>query len=225
MSTLCSLQPGRWRDKPDAPSRSGKGEVRPNVPTGPVRGKGLIVKIEHGRATRAYIERSPFICLATSAPGGECGVSPRGDPPGFVRILDDRTLLLPERPGNKIADSLRNIIGNPHVGILFIIPGVGETFRVNGKAVLIDDAELLAEPAIEGKVPKLGIRVRIEEAYTQCPKAFIRSDLWNVANHLSSADFASGGEILRVINGAATFDAEAYDAALAERYAQRDGFY
>ena len=175
--------------------------------------------------TRTYIERSPFICLATSHADGDCDVSPRGDPPGFVRILDDQTLLIPERPGNKIADTLRNILHNPRIGILFIVPGVGDTFRVNGHATLIDDADILGESAIEGKVPKLGIKVLIHEAYTQCPKAFIRSDLWNPENHRSSAEFATGGEIRQAIRPETSFDIAAFDAARAERYARRDGFY
>jgi uncharacterized protein len=175
--------------------------------------------------TRAYIERSPFICVATSHTNGDCDVSPRGDPPGFVRILDDQTLLIPERPGNKIADTLRNILHNPHIGILFVVPGVGDTFRVNGHATLIDDTDLLADSAIEGKVPKLGIMVAIHEAYTQCPKAFKRSDLWNPELFRSADEFASGGEILRAIRPDPNFDAAAYDTARAERYARREGFY
>jgi uncharacterized protein len=175
--------------------------------------------------TNAYIERSPFICVATSNANGDCDVSPRGDPPGFVRILDDQTLLIPERPGNKIADTLRNILHNPRIGILFIVPGVGDTFRVNGHATLIDDAELLAPSAIEGKVPKLGIKVAIHEAYTQCPKAFKRSDLWNPELFRSADEFATGGEILRAVRAEADFDAASYDTARADRYARREGFY
>jgi uncharacterized protein len=175
--------------------------------------------------TKAYIERSPFLCLATSNAQGDCDVSPRGDPPGFVRILDDQTLLIPERPGNKIADTLRNILHNPRIGILFIVPGIGDTFRVNGHATLIDDANLLAESAIEGIAPKLGIKVAIHEAYTQCPKAFIRSDLWNPEHHRSSSEFASGGEILKAVRAETDFDAVAYDQARADRYARREGFY
>ncbi len=175
--------------------------------------------------TSAYIERSPFICVATSNANGDCDVSPRGDPPGFVRILDDQTLLIPERPGNKIADTLRNILHNPRIGILFIVPGVGDTFRVNGHATLIDDVDLLAPCAIEGKAPKLGIKVVIHDAYTQCPKAFKRSDLWNPELFRSADEFASGGEILRAVRAEADFDAAAYDTARADRYARRVGFY
>jgi uncharacterized protein len=175
--------------------------------------------------TRPLIEQSPFVCIATADAEGNCDVSPRGDPAGFVRILDDRTLLIPERPGNKIADSLRNIIATGHVGLIFIIPGITDTFRVNGRAQLTTDAVLLAPSAIEGKVPKLGILIEIDEAYTQCSKAFIRSDLWNPDGHRNRTEFATNGEVLKAVIGTADFDAAEYDAARAERYAQRVGFY
>src|SRR5436190_15979558 len=103
--------------------------------------------------TRQFVERSPFLCLATSAADGTCDVSPRGDPPGFVRVLDERTLLLPDRPGNRLADSFRNVLENPHVALLFFIPGVSDTFRVNGRARIVEDPELLEPCTIEGKVP------------------------------------------------------------------------
>ncbi len=174
--------------------------------------------------TRPLIEASPFICIATADRAGNCDVSPRGDPPGFVRILDDRTLLIPERPGNKIADTLRNIIQTGRIGLIFIIPGITDTFRVNGRAKLITDVDLLTPSAIEGKVPKLGILVEIDEAYTQCSKAFIRSDLWNPTTFVDRENFATNGEIMRSIRGDG-FDAVAYDAARTERYARREGFY
>ena len=165
------------------------------------------------------------MCLATSAPDGSCDVSPRGDPAGFVRILDERTLLIPDRPGNRIADSLRNILVNPHVGLLFLVPGVGDTFRVNGRATLVTDEELLAGSEVEGKAPKLGILVEIDEAYTQCSKALIRSDLWNPEQHIDRSDLPSSGEIMRAVREEESFDAEEYDRARAERYARRDGLY
>src|SRR3954470_13811168 len=127
--------------------------------------------------TRQFVERSPFVCVATKLPGGGIDVSPRGDPAGFVRILDERTLLMPDRPGNRIADTLVNLLADDRVGLLFLIPGIGDTFRVNGRASIVDDPDLLASSAVEGKVPTLGILVSIEEAYTQCAKALIRSDL------------------------------------------------
>src|SRR6516165_7761140 len=134
--------------------------------------------------TRQFVERSPFVCVATASPDGGLDVSPRGDPAGFVRILDDRTLLLPDRPGNRIADTLTNLLDDPRIALLFLIPGIGDTFRVNGRAKIVDDAELLADCAVDGKVPRLGILVSIEQAYTQCPKALIRSDLWNPEHHI-----------------------------------------
>lgn len=174
--------------------------------------------------TRQFIERSPFVCLATSDEEGNCDVSPRGDPPGFVRILDDLTLLLPERPGNRLADSLRNIVKNRHVGLLFVIPGVADTFRVNGRATLTSDAALLAPCEVEGKVPKLGILVDIDAAYTQCSKAFLRSHFWDTTRFVERAELPTNGEIHRALQGQG-FDANAYDAARADRYARREGFY
>ena len=151
-------------------------------------------------------------------------VSPRGDPAGFVRILDERTLLLPDRPGNKLADTLTNLLEDDRIALLFLIPGVGDTFRVNGRARVIDDAELLAPSAVEGKAPKLGILVTIEEAYTQCPKALIRSDLWNPAKHVSRDELPSSGEIMRAVADP-ELDVEEYEDARAERYRKREGFY
>lgn len=174
--------------------------------------------------TRMFIERSPFLCLATSDETGSCDVSPRGDPSGFVRILDDVTLLVPERPGNRIADSLRNILRNPHVGLLFVIPGVTDTFRVNGRATLTTDAALLGPCVVEGKTPKLGILVDIESAYTQCSKAFLRSHLWDPARFVDRSELPTNGELLRALKGE-DFDAAAHDAARALRYARREGFY
>jgi PPOX class probable FMN-dependent enzyme len=174
--------------------------------------------------TRRFVELAPFVCIATSDRDGTCDVSPRGDPPGFVRILDDRTLLVPDRPGNRLADTLRNILANPRVGILFVIPGIGETFRVNGRATLVTDAALLAPSAVEGKPPKLGILVDIEAAYTQCPKAFLRSQLWDPAKFVAPGTLPTSGEILQGIIGD-DFDGDDYDRARAERYARGDGMY
>jgi PPOX class probable FMN-dependent enzyme len=174
--------------------------------------------------TRQFIERSPFVCVATSSPDGGLDVSPRGDPPGFVRVLDDHTLLLPERPGNRIADTLTNLLSDPRIALLFLIPGVGDTFRVIGEAIIVDDSELLAPSAIEGKVPRLGILVTVQRAYTQCSKALIRSDLWNPERHVERSELPSSGQILRSLQGP-TFNAEEYDRARAERYARREGLY
>ncbi len=174
--------------------------------------------------TRQYIERSPFLCIATSDAEGNCDLSPRGDPAGFVRVLDDSTLLLPERPGNRIADTLTNILANPHVGLLFLVPGATETFRVNGRATLTTDHVLLDPCAVEGKVPKLGVLVAIDEAYTQCSKAMLRSHLWDPERFVEQADLPSNGQILRVINGE-RIDPDAYDRERAARYERRENFY
>lgn len=174
--------------------------------------------------TRQFIERSPFLLLASSDANGHIDVSPRGDPSGFVQILDDETLLIPERPGNRIADSLRNILHNPRVGLLFVVPGVGETFRVNGRATLVTDRALLEPCAVEGKVPKLGILVDIECAFTHCSKAFLRSQLWDATRFLDRSVLPTNGAIHKELRGG-DFDAEEYDEERAARYARREGFY
>jgi PPOX class probable FMN-dependent enzyme len=174
--------------------------------------------------TRQFVERSPFVCVATARPDGGLDVSPRGDPAGFVRILDERRLLIPDRPGNRIADTLTNLLEDSRIALLFLIPGVGDSFRVNGRATIVEDPELLAASAVDGKIPKLGIVVDVEEAYTQCSKALIRSDLWNPERHIEREDLPSSGEILRSLNDP-DFDAERYDRERAERYARGDGLY
>jgi PPOX class probable FMN-dependent enzyme len=174
--------------------------------------------------TRQFVERSPFVVVATGRPDGGLDVSPRGDPAGFVRILDERTLLLPDRPGNKLADTLTNLLDDDRIALLFLIPGVAETFRVNGRARIVDDQELLADSAVEGKAPRLGILVAIEEAYGQCPKALLRSDLWNPEKHVDRSELPRSGEILREAS-VPELDVEEYEDARAERYRRRENFY
>ena len=174
--------------------------------------------------TRQFIERSPFVVVASGRPDGGLDVSPRGDPAGFVRILDDRTLLLPDRPGNKLADTLTNLLEDDRIALLFLIPGVNDTFRVNGRARIVDDAELLAESAVEGKTPQLGILVEVEEAYTQCPKALLRSELWNPERHIDRSELPTSGEILRAVADP-ELDVEEYEDARTKRYKRREGFY
>jgi PPOX class probable FMN-dependent enzyme len=127
---------------------------------------------------KSFIARSPFLLLGTVGGDGRCDVSPRGDLPAVAAVLDDRTLILPERPGNRRADSLRNVIETGRVGLLFLVPGVGETLRVNGRACVTRDEGVLAPLAVNGKPPVLGIGVEVEECYFQCAKALIRSKLW-----------------------------------------------
>ena len=174
--------------------------------------------------TRRFIETSPFVCVATARPDGGLDVSPRGDPAGFVRLLDEHTLLMPDRPGNHLADTLTNLLRDDRIALLFLIPGVGDTFRVNGRAIITDDAELLAGSAVGGKAPRLGLLVSVEEAYTQCPKALIRSALWDPERHVERATLPSTGQILRSLRDD-EFDAGAYDRERAERYARGDGLY
>jgi len=174
--------------------------------------------------TRQFVERSPFVIVATGHPDGGLDVSPRGDPAGFVRILDERTLLLPDRPGNKLADSLTNLLADDRIAILFLIPGVNDTFRVNGRGRIVDDPELLAASEVEGKAPRLGILVEVEEAYTQCPKALLRSELWNPEKHIERSELPSSGEILRAVSDP-ELDVEEYEEARTERYRRREGFY
>lgn len=174
--------------------------------------------------TRRFIELAPFVCVASCDSRGRCDVSPRGDPAGFVRILDERTLLLPERPGNRIADTLVNLLDDPRIALLFLIPGVTESFRVNGRATLTHDAALLASSALEGKAPKLGILVDIDEAYTQCSKASLRAGLWDPSRFRTPTDVPTSGAIFRELLGA-DFDAATYDSERAKRYERREGFY
>jgi uncharacterized protein len=144
---------------------------------------------------RVWIERSPFAALATSGPEGlDC--SPRGDMAGFVRIGDDKTLIMPDRRGNNRIDSLRNIVRDPRTALLFLIPGSGNTLRVNGRAQVSADADLLASFRIEGKVPRTAIVMTVEEVYFQCARAVVRSDLWNPDKRVDPRTLPTPGRIL-----------------------------
>ncbi len=163
----------------------------------------------------AMIAASPFVVIATSGPGG-LDVSPRGDPAGFVTIEDDRTLLIPDRRGNNRVDSLRNLIADPRIALLFLIPGVGETLRVNGRAEISIDPALLARFPMQGKLPRSVIVVHVETAYFQCPKALVRSELWNPARHIARKALPSTGTILADITRGVT-GGEQYDREYPER--------
>ncbi len=130
---------------------------------------------------RDFIARSPFLCIGTQAPDGRADVSPRGDPKGFVQVLDDRTLLIPDRPGNNRLDTLSNIVANPSVGLLFMVPGFDDTLRVNGTARITTDPALLAGLAVNGRTPAVAIAVTVREVFLHCAKAFRRSSLWDPA--------------------------------------------
>jgi PPOX class probable FMN-dependent enzyme len=164
---------------------------------------------------RAFIEVAPFAVLATAGPEGlDC--SPRGDAPGFVRIVDERTLALPDRIGNNRLDSLRNIIVEPRLALLFIIPGVGESLRVNGRGRITNDPHWLDSFAVEGKLPRTVQLIDVDSVYFHCSKALVRSKLWDPARHVERSRLPSAGAIHRRINGV-QFDAATYDRELAER--------
>ena len=178
------------------------------------------VKVAH-RMTPQYrrlIEASPFAALATVGPEGiDC--SPRGDQPGFVRIHDDETLMMPDRRGNNRIDSLRNIVRDPRVAFLFLLPGSGTTFRANGHAHLSIDPDLLASFEVEGKAPRSVIVMKIDELYFQCARAIVRSELWNPARHLDPKSLPTPGEILAAMTENLV-GGEAYDQAWPERARQ-----
>lgn len=146
--------------------------------------------------SREFISRSPFLSLGTSDNTGKVDVSPRGDAPGFVLVIDDNTLFIPERPGNRRVDSLSNIVSNPNVGLLFMIPGFEDTLRVNGRASVVMDEALLDKCAVKGKSPKTGILVEVQEAYIHCAKAFKRSKLWDPASLQDRAEMPSLAKIV-----------------------------
>ncbi len=169
------------------------------------------ISAEYGR----LIAASPFLVLATSGPEGlDC--SPRGDPPGFVRVLDARTLAIPDRRGNNRIDSLRNIVRDPRVALLFLIPGVGETLRVNGRASISTDPDLLAGSVIHGKTPNCMILVAVERVYFQCTKAIVRSKLWQPREGFDRKSLPTPGSILAEITGG-SLGGEAHDRSVPER--------
>lgn len=145
---------------------------------------------------KAFIERAPFMCLGTSDAAGRTDVSPRGDQPGFVLVLDDSRLFIPERPGNARYDSLTNILSNPQVGLLFFVPGYEDMLRVNGRARLIHDDALMARCTVNGKAPKIGIEVAVEEAYLHCAKALRRSKLWDASTQRERAELPTLGRMI-----------------------------
>ena len=161
---------------------------------------------------RAFIAASPLVLIGTQG-GTAADNSPRGDFPGFVKVADDHTLLIPDRRGNNRLDTLRNLVRNPSIGLLFLIPGVHETFRVNGEALISRDPALTGEFSVQGKAPRTVIVVKVKEAYVQCSRALVRADIWNPAKHAVPGRVPSMGTMLAAhTNGfvnAETFDQEA----------------
>jgi PPOX class probable FMN-dependent enzyme len=163
---------------------------------------------------RALIEASPFCVLATAGEGG-LDATPRGDPAGFVGVLDEKTLLMPDRRGNNRIDSLLNVIREPRVGLLFLVPGVNETLRVNGRARITADAGLLERYAMDGKAPRTALVIAIDAVYFQCSRALHRSKLWDASLHRARTELPSAGQMLKAAQ--ASFAAEEYDRTLDER--------
>jgi PPOX class probable FMN-dependent enzyme len=161
---------------------------------------------------RQFIERSPFLILATTGDKGiDC--SPRGDPPGFVKVVNDKCIQLPDRRGNNRLDSLRNIVANPNVGLIFLIPNVGETIRLSGKAKIIVDDELCESFSIQGKPASSVISIAVEKIYFQCQKALIRSKLWDPSTHIERTELPSTGAMVKEFASMnnSEFDGDSYD--------------
>lgn len=181
--------------------------------------RDVVLRKETDRLTepgRAFIAASPFMVLATGAAGGlDC--SPKGDAPGFVQALDDRTLLIPDRPGNNRIDGLKNIIANPQVGLIFFVPGANETYRVNGRARISVDPALLDRFLVQGKRPRAVIVVTVEQAFSHCPKALVRSDLWAAGGRGKPATVPSHGAFAAHRDGKDAAYAAEYDRAYAAR--------
>lgn len=166
---------------------------------------------------RSLIEASPFVAIASIGAGGmDC--SPRGDQPGFVRVLNETTVVIPDRRGNNRLDTLKNIVENPRVALLFLIPGLNETLRINGTARLTTDPNLLESMKVNERLPACAIVIHIETMYFQCARALKRSQLWNASNHVNKSDLPSAGSLLKSVIEA--FDSNAYDEVLEERQAQ-----
>ena len=182
-------------------------------------------KIQRGldHHCRTFISLSTFVTLATCNADGACDSSPRGGPPGFIVALDERHLLIPESPGNRMADTLGNIIERPRIGMMMVIPGIGETLRINGDAWVIEDANLLARASIMGKAPVLGIGVQVREAFIHCAKAFMRGALWNKAAWPDHSPLAPVARIIRDHGSGRIGDGSvgAVEAAIEESYTQR----
>lgn len=185
---------------------------------GPIAPPSRVKEVDHLHPVyRPFIEAATFVILASSGEGG-LDASPRGDQAGFVHIEDSKTLYLPDRRGNNRIDTLRNIVQDPRVALLFLVPGVGETLRVNGTAQISIDPDLLARFAVDGKPPKSVLRITVTAVYFQCSRAVIRAGLWEASKRVPRSALPSAGQILKAVSHAA-IDGEAYDKALPGRIA------
>jgi len=168
---------------------------------------------------RAFIALSPFLVLATVDDHGQADASPRGDAPGFVLVLDDTTLMVPDRPGNNRVDSYGNVVTNPGVGLIFLVPGIDETLRVNGTARVVTDTALLARAEAQGKLPKAGLLIDVREVFFHCGKALKRAKLWDAERHIARSSFPTLGRIIADQTGAC--DAAEADVRIEEGYRTR----
>ncbi len=173
------------------------------------------------RHAKAFIALSPFLVLATADAEGNADASPRGDGRGFVVVLDDTTLLVPDRPGNNRVDTFGNVLSNPGVGMIFLVPGIDETLRVNGRARVVTDPGLLGPSEMQGKVPLTGLVVAIEEVFFHCGKALKRSRLWDASRQIERKSFATLGRIIVEQTGGCEADVPAADQRLEEAYRTR----
>jgi len=183
---------------------------------GEVAERALIKETDHiTERYREFIEQSPFVVVATAGPDGlDC--SPRGDPASVVRVVDDRTVMMPDRRGNNRLDALRNLMVDSRVSLLFLIPGIGETMRINGRAEVVADPELCESFAIDGKIPQTVLVVHVERIYFQCQKALIRSRLWEADSRKGAGQVPTAGAMIAEVAGGEV-DSESYDSAYAER--------
>ena len=190
--------------------------VRDRHPKAMSRATGKVLR-RLDKHCRAILQRSTFCVIGTQGPDG-ADVSPRGDPAGFVRILDDRHLLLPDRIGNNRFDSYANVFSNPLVGLMFLVPGMAEILRVNGLARVTDDAALLAPSTMQGRAPKVGLLIEVREAYLHCAKAINRAALWDPSKHIDRAQLPSYGDMLAdQVEGLTREESERQGAEMAKR--------
>jgi PPOX class probable FMN-dependent enzyme len=190
---------------------------------GPVSGLAAVKAIPRLDAhCRRFIALSPFLVIGSADRSGRADTSPKGDPPGFVRVIDDSTIAIPDRPGNNRLDTLRNIVENPDVAVIFFVPGVDETLRLNGRARLSTDPDLRASMAVHGKAPGLAILVEIREAYLHCAKALKRSRLWDPDTRVQRGALPSLGRMILDQTGSAE-DVAAVEARIDQSY--RDKLY
>ncbi|MBN8207893.1 pyridoxamine 5'-phosphate oxidase family protein [Bacillus sp. NTK071] len=179
----------------------------------------VITKLDEN--CQQFIALSPFLMMATSNSNGKCDNSPRGDAPGFVHVIDEEMLVIPERPGNKRLDSIMNILSNPQIGLVFVIPGLEETLRINGQAMVVKDEKILETMSVNGKAPLMGIAVKVEECFLHCAKAFKRSQLWDNDTWPTKDSLPRAATILKAHANLQGISEEKIEEDLIESYSKR----